>query len=254
MRFVLCDTDQLYTSVIEVMLNDLGHTVVGVGTTTASSVALIEAARPDVVIADLTMGVNTDFDMVVAAAAVGATTIVFSQTIDDLQISHYPTRPTVVFKPDLADLEGVVRRLGLDNQARVVAHDRRTRPARSAGGPIPTSINDAQAFYEALNGAAPGDVLVSVEVPETAAARLATEVAERVRAVMRVTDRLLASTSAVRIFLPGGDDAGDASFRARLHEAAALPDEGVIRSVVISASESPGEAFERLRSADPDPH
>lgn len=255
MRFVLCDEDHLYTSMIEVMLADLGHEVVGVATTTADSVALVGAARPDVVIVDLSMGFNTDFDVVISAGDVGATVIAFTQNADDLFLSQYPVRPTVVFKPDLPELERVVRRLELNSQRRVVEHDRRERPGRAAGGPIPTSLSDAQAFYEALNEASAGDALVSIEVPEhEGLAGDASDTAARVREVMRGTDRLLASMSVVRVFLPVGDDVGAASFRTRLGEADALPAGAIIRSIVIEPGESPAAAFDRLKSAEPDPY
>lgn len=252
MRFVLCDSDHLFTSMIELMLNDLGHVVVGVGTTTADSVLLVETARPDVVIVDLAMGFNTDFDVITAAGAVGATTIVFSQTADDAILRQYPVRPAVVFKPDLTELERVVGRLGLDNEARVFAHDRRQRPARAARGPEPTSISDAQAFYEALNGASAGDVLVSIEVPDEL--DHAAEMADRVRSIMRDTDRLLASLAVVRVYLPAGDDVGAASFRVRLNEIDTLPVDAIVRCVVLTPDEAPVDAFERLKSAGPDPY
>lgn len=252
MRFVLCDSDELFTSMIELMLNDLGHVVVGVGTTTADSVLLLETARPDVVIVDLSMGFNTDFDVITAAGVVGATAIVFSHHADDAIIRQYPVRPTVVFKPDLTALERVVSRLGLDNAARVRAHDRRARPAHAASGPQPTGISDAQAFYEALNAASAGDVLVSIEVSEEL--DHAAEMAERVRSIMRDTDRLLASQAVVRVYLPAGGDVGATSFRGRLHEIDTLSDDAIVRCVVLTPDEDAAAAFERLKSAGPDPY
>lgn len=254
MRFVLCDEDHLYTSMIEVMLADLGHAVVGVATTTADSVALVGAARPDVVIVDLSLGFNTDFDVVTAAGDVGATVIAFTQNADDAFLHQYEIRPTVVFKPDLPGLERVVRRLEVDSQQRVIEHDRRERPGRAAGGPVPTSVIDAQAFYEALNEASTGDALVSIEVPEhEGLAGDASDTATRVSAVMRDTDRVLLSESVLRVFLISGGDVGAASFRARLGEADALPPGAIIRSIVIEPGESPADAFDRLKSTEPDP-
>ena len=254
MRFVLCDDDELFTTMIGAMLADRGHEVVGVAATTAASVALIEAARPHVVIVDLSLGINTDFDVVTAAAGVGASVIAFTQNADDVMLGQYTVRPTVVFKPDLPGLERVVERLAVDNQQRVVEHDQRQRPGRAAAGPVPTSLGDAQAFYEALNEASAGDALVSIEVP--AHERWhgdALDTATRVSTVMRETDRLLASTSMLRVYLPVGDDVGVASFRARLDAVEALPSGAIIRSIVIGPGESPADAYERLRSAGSDP-
>lgn len=250
MRFVLCDEDPLLTSMLESMLEHLGHDVVGVASTTANAVHLVETARPNVVIVDLSMGFNTDFDIIEAAAAIGAATIVFTQNADEAILSKYEVRPIVVFKPDLTELEQVLGRLELDNQEHVSEHDRRVRPVRVAGGPVPTGIGDAQAFYEALNDGIAGDALVSIEVPggPTSAA----DTANRVREVLRATDRLLASGPAVRVFLLGGDVIGIGSFRSRLDEAKALPDGSTIRSIVLEDGESPAAAFERLKETAPD--
>lgn len=255
MRFVLCDDDRVFTSIIEAMLTDLGHGVVGVGTTTADSVALVRAARPDVVILDLSLGFNTDFDIVVAAAAVGATPIVFTHNADEAILRQYAVRPRVVFKPDLTELERVVERIGVDTEHHVVERDRRERPGRAASGPVPTNISDAQAFYEALNDATAGDSLVAIALPKDAgAAEGVPETANRVREVLRQTDRLLASSAAVRVFLPAGGDVGAASFRTRLGEVDALPAGATIRSVVVAPGESSADAFDRLKAVEPEPY
>ncbi|MEX2292439.1 MAG: hypothetical protein WD691_01525 [Acidimicrobiales bacterium] len=250
MRFVLCDDDRLFTSMVESILADRGHEVVGVGTTTAESVALVRAAKPDVVIVDLALGFNTDFDIVDAAISTRATTIVFSHTHDEAILARYPVRPYLVAKPDLGELQRVVGLLGVEADPQVAIEDRRERPARSASGPAPTNIGDAQAFYESLNEAAQGDVLVSLEVP--AGPDASAQVAERVQAMMRVTDRLLASPAMVRVYLPGGDDIGARSFWSRIHEAGALPTGASVRVVVLGPGEAPADAFDRLKSVAPE--
>lgn len=252
MRFVLCDDDQLFTSMVEAMLNDLGHEVVGVGTNTADCVALVETSHPDVVIVDLSLGFNTDFDVITSAIDMGATAIIFSQNADEAIVKQYPVRPLVVFKPDLTELERVVSRLTVDTQKRVTEEDRRRRPARAAAGPAPTSPIDAQAFYEALNAAQPGDALLSIELPSDGGhAWDANDLAARVRVVMRETDRLLASVATVRVFLPGGDEIGAMSLRNRLAAVDAVQQGMTVRSVVIAPGEAPADAFDRLKFAEP---
>lgn len=250
MRFVLCDDDQLFTSMIEAMLADVGHVVVGVATTTADSVALVEAARPDVVIVDLSLGFNTDFDVVESAAGVGAATILFSYTVDDALVSRYPVRPTIVFKPDLPELEQVVRRLERSPQRGVVEHERRVRPTRVVGGSAPADVADARAFYEAVNEAAGGDALLSIDLHDPAGTGdQAREAATRVRDVLRSSDRLVASASSVRIFLPGAEQTGIQSFLARLDQVGGLPDGATVRSVVVAPEELASAAFDRLKQA-----
>lgn len=252
MRFVLCDDDQLFTSVIEAMLTDLGHEVVGVGTTSAESVALVRTARPDVVIVEPALGFTMDFDIVEAAVSAAATTIVFSHTADDAILSQYPVRPRVVDKPDLGELQRTISALELDTPRETPTRDRRERPTRPAAGRPPTNLGDAQAFYESLNEAGAGDVLVSIEVPADPAALPAA--AERVLAMMRDTDRLLASPTTIRVYLPAGDDVGATSFRSRLETSTALPEGATVRVVVLGSDESPADAFDRLKSAPPEAH
>ncbi|MGQ0432601.1 MAG: hypothetical protein ACT452_09385 [Microthrixaceae bacterium] len=250
MRFVVCDDDDLYMRMIELMLADLGHDVVGVASATHEAVALIEASRPDVVIVDPSMGFNTDFDMIGAAGAVGARAIVFSQNAYESLTDQYEVTPIVVAKPDLTELERVVRDLGIERgEALSIASERRQRPTREAQGRVPTSVGDAQAFYEALNDAAAGDVLMSLELPDDdPALRDTSAIATLVRQVIRDSDRLLASPWAVRVFLPGADDIGVASLVTRLEEADAIPDAAVVRSIIVGADASAAEAFDRLRA------
>jgi CheY-like chemotaxis protein len=250
MRFVLCDEDELLTSTLESMVVHLGHEVVGVASTTANAVMLVRTARPNAVIVDLSMGFNTDFDIVDAAAGVGAATIVYSFTADHLILDRYKVKPIVVFKPDLTELEHVLGRLELDGQQQVKEQDRRRQPVRVASGPVPTGVGDAQAFYEALNEAAAGDALVSIDVP--GGATIAADTASRVREVLRGTDRLLASGPAVRVYLPGGDVLGIESFRSRLDDVQALPHGATMRSLVLTEGESPAAAFDRLKETEPE--
>ncbi|HUS60756.1 MAG TPA: hypothetical protein VMY34_01080 [Acidimicrobiales bacterium] len=250
MRFALCDDDQLYTRMIELMLSDLGHEVVGVATATHEAVALIETGRPDVVIVDPSMGFNTDFDVIAATGAVGARTIVFSQNAYESILSRYEVAPTVVFKPDLTELEHVVRQLGIERgEALSIASERRQRPTQEARGRVPTSLSDAQAFYEALNEATAGDVLMSMELSdEDPAMRDTSTIATRVRQIIRDADRLLASPWSVRIYLPGADEMGAASLVDRLQEGRAIPDDAVVRWITLGVDESPTAAFDRLRA------
>ncbi len=63
---------------------------------------------------DLSLGYNTDFDIIDAAISVGARAIVFTQNADAELLRQYPVTPAVVVKPDLEALEQVLRRLGRD--------------------------------------------------------------------------------------------------------------------------------------------
>lgn len=252
MRFVLCDDDDLLRSMVESIITRLGHEVVGVVDTTPAAVALIGHARPDAVIVELALGVNTDFDVVRAAIDVGACPIAFTQDADYGRLEGYEIPPVVVIKPDLHALERAIESAAAGTSPSQPAErgDRRRRPARAASGPVPTGVGDALAFYEALNAGVDGDGLVSIELDTNHAQATGTEaVAVRLDAVMRGTDRLLASASSVRVFLPGSGQEGIDSFLHRVDDMAALPEGTRTRWLVIDGGESPADAFERLKHA-----
>jgi CheY-like chemotaxis protein len=245
MRIVVCDDDSFMREMVESLVRSTGHEVMGIADTTAAAVGLIEAGRPEAVVLDLSLGYNTDFDIVDAAISVGARAIVFTRNADAEILIQYAVAPAVVAKPDLAALEQVLLRLGRDDTAEVVVEqDRRRRPARAAEGPVPTGISDAQAFFEAINGAQAGDALVGLDVPAGAE-----DVADEVGRRLRDTDRvLLMLPRAVRVFLPGGGEEGVASVLARIRSIHVVTSDCQIASVVVCDGEHGAEAFDRLKS------
>jgi chemotaxis response regulator CheB len=250
-RFVLCDDEVFLRDMVEGLLTDLGHAVTGVADTTVGGVGLIEAGRPDVVIVDTALGVNTDFDIIESAIAVGARTIVFAHTTDADHLERYSVAPIVVAKPDFAALEQAIGRLAVAGAATgVVEHDRRQRPSRAAAGPVPTGVQDAQAFYEAVHAAEAGDAMVSIDVPVGGE-----EAARDLAALLRSTDRLLyVFPAAVRCFLPGGGDEGIRAVLARVVGASVLPPGCRATSIVVGDGELGVDAFDRLkRNGDEQP-
>jgi len=78
MRVVVCDEDGLLADVVADAIARTGHEVAGVADTTPAALGLIEAARPDVVVVDMWLGFDSDFDIIQLAIDVGARPIVFS--------------------------------------------------------------------------------------------------------------------------------------------------------------------------------
>jgi CheY-like chemotaxis protein len=252
MRFVLSDDDQMFRSIVESVVTGQGHEVVGVAETTVGATELLRHARPDAVVIDLTLGFNTDFDVVEAAASVGAKVIIFSFQADQVELGRHAVTPIVVSKPDFVALERAIAQLGFDDSPHAAETDRRRRPSRAAAGPVPTGLGDAQAFYEAVNNAVEGDTLVLITPPEDGPSSDTEAVAERVAQVIRSTDRVLESLASVHVFLAGGDVDGTESLSDRVLQKVQPPSGTTVRSVVVEPGESGSDAFDRLKRAAPD--
>ncbi len=249
---MLCDTDRLYTKIIERLLNDLGHEVLVVTDTAATAVSAINSLHPTGVIVDFSADFNSDFDVIATAIAVGATPIVFSQQADSSLLSRYSVTPLVVFKPDITALENAITGLAQHTERRSTNRERRKRPTRVAWGSKPTNVGDSHSFYDALNAAVTGDALASLELGDQSdRAAQATALAMAVERQMRDSDRLLASSTGVRVFLPAGGGDGITSLLARLSDNALIPNATIVRAVTLAPGEAPADAYHRLRSTEP---
>ena len=251
MRFVLCDEDRLVCSIVETLVASCGHEVAGVAHTTTDAYNLIVAARPDAVIVDLSLGYNTDFDVLGITAEIGAKTIVFSLNADATLLSRYAVRPVFVPKPDFVALEQAIVELGQATDSAPRPEDRRKRPARALTGATPRGPADAGAFFEALNQATDGDALVSIDLPgDSGPATDGAALGAFVVWEIRQTDRLLGSDSWVRIFLAGAGPDGAGVVLQRLQDNLDLPSGARLRAIVIQPGESAADAFDRLKHSE----
>jgi hypothetical protein len=250
-RFVLCDEDRIVCSIVESLVASCGHEVEGVAHTTSDAYHLIVAARPDAVIVDLSLGYNTDFDVLGVAADVGAKAIVFSLNADATLLSRYAVRPVVVPKPDFVALELAIVELGQATDSMPRQEDRRKQPARALTGLAPSGPSDAGAFFEALNQATDGDALVSIDLPrDVGSATNGAALGAFVVWELRQTDRLLGSESWVRIFLAGAGPDGAGVVLQRLQDNLDLPSGARLRAIVIQPGEGAADAFDRLKHSE----
>ena len=160
-RIALCDDEAPLVNLVEDLVANQGHEVIGVADTTAAAVLLVTHGRPDLVIVDPAVGCNADFDVIDTACEVGADSIVFSRSTGLVTGKPYGRPPILVPKPDLVALDAAVGRLGHGRAGAETPADRRRRPGRESSGPPPSGLHDAAAFYGALNDALAGDALVA---------------------------------------------------------------------------------------------
>jgi CheY-like chemotaxis protein len=243
MRIVVCDRDALIRDMVEAVVVRAGHEVVGVAGTTAAAVGLLETAQPDAVVFDLSLGYNTDFDIIESAIRVGALAIVFSPNGDAAMLGHHSVDPIFVPKPDLDALEAALVRLEVDDERHQVHEkERRQRPQRTSAGPPAMGIGDAQAFFEAVNEARPGDGMVSIESRGDAEA-----VGSDAAHLLRGSDRLLLFPTSVRFYLPGGGEEGVGSLLERIAGAGFLGPDSTVQSIIVRDGEHGTDAFDRLK-------
>jgi hypothetical protein len=248
MQFVLFDEDEMFRSIAEDALRRDGHEIVGIADSALSCVGLVESSKPDCLLVDLSSGSSTDFDVVQTANDVGTNVIIFSFLVDDVFLRRYEPEPMVVPKPDFAELEKAIMRVDLERSGEGEHAERRRNPGRAADGPEPTGISDAQAFFEALSNAVEGDTLASIDPPNGVDV---SDVAARLRTMIRQSDRLLAAGSSIKVLLPAGKAESKGSFLDRLDHGVHVPHGTHVRTVILNEGETGSDAFERLKqSAD----
>ena len=137
MQIVVCDNDVFMREMVESLVRTTGHEVLGIADTTADAVGLIESGRPDAVVVDLSLGYNTDFDVIRRPTPSGG-------ACDRLHQQRRCRAPRAgtrslrrsIPKPDLVALEkDLLRRLGRDEgQDQAVEQDRQgIRPRMPRG-------------------------------------------------------------------------------------------------------------------------
>jgi hypothetical protein len=239
MRFVLCDDDELLRSLVETVLERQGHEVIGVADHTAIGSQLVKAGKPDAVIVDLSLGYNTDFDIIETAIDVGARVIIFSHNADHLVLGRYsPTtdrgEQAGPARARARDRQGVRRRGGarrLDRRAPSPAVACRHRTAADWCERRPGVLRGVGQRHRGRRPA------LGRGLPERRGGRQA-----RAR-----DDRVLDTGTKLLLFLAGGGTEAIVAFLGRMHEEATG---GTVRSIVVNAGESGGDAFSRLKSTN----
>ena len=208
----------------------------------AAAVGLIETARPDAVVVDLWLGFDSDYDLIQMAIDRSVRPIVFSTRCEDeLRVYTFPL--AVVVKPDLGALEQVLTRLDVDDETHhIVSRERRARPARTSKAPAASGIDDARAFFEAVNEASDGDGMISIDLWQGA-----DSVASMATHLLRQGDRVLSFPTAVRLYLPGGGEEGVRSVIQRVADNSVATQERTVASVVVEPGERGADAFDRLK-------
>jgi CheY-like chemotaxis protein len=251
MRVLLCDDDAHLRVVLRGIMRDRGHEVVGEAETAGDSKGLVTTAKPDLVLIDLSLRQGSATEVGRMAAAHGCHVIVFSAFLDS--ISETDFADAVIAKPDFHALEAAIDALSLrtssGDQWDRGQPDRRR--ASASGRELPYSpIDPTDTFYQALDGAVPGDTLVLIDVPSgTADAEALAVVA---RGVIRPHDHLMLRGAQVALLLVASTPDAATAVTTRLTAATADTDYGAgwtWRSHVLTADESPAEAYQNLRQS-----
>jgi chemotaxis response regulator CheB len=242
MRIVVCDEEPFIRDIVETVAVTTGHEVVGVADSAATAIGLIETARPDAIVVDLWLGFDSDYDVIQTALDVGALPVVFS-THGDEELAGYALPLPFVIKPDVAALEKVLARLAMDDPIpEPPSRERRSRPTRWAAGTAPSGIDDARAFFEAINEAASGDGIISIDLRQGAES-----VAREAAQLLREGDRVLALPTAVRLYIPGGGQEGVRSVVQRVADNSVATQDRTVACVVVQSGERGADAFDRLK-------
>jgi len=230
-------------------MRDRSHEVVGEAETAGDSKALITTAQPDLVVLDLSLHQGSGAEVGRMAAAHGSRVIIFSAFLDSISDTGFAD--AVIAKPDFFALEAAIDALAL----RTSAGDQwdRGKPDRRSGTVTgrelpPAPIDPTDAFYQALDRAAPGDSLVLIDVPSGPADAEALAIVAR--GVIRPHDHLMLRNSQVALLLVAGTTDAAAVVTARLMKATADTQYGegwTWRSRVLGDDESPAEAYQQLR-------
>jgi len=183
------------------------------------------------------------------AAAHGSKVIIFSAFLDSISDTDFAD--AVIAKPDFLALEAAIDalslRMGAADRWDRGQPDRRSRTVTGRALP-PAPIDPTDAFYQALDAAAAGDTLVLIDLPSGPADAEALAVVAR--GVIRPHDHLMLRGTQVALLLVAGTPDAATVVTARLTKATAETPYGAgwtWRSRVLTADESPAEAYQQLR-------
>ena len=249
MRVLLCDDDAHLRVVLRGIMRDRNHEIVGEAETAGDSKALVATAQPDLVVLDLSLHQGSGAEVGRMASAHGSRVIVFSAFLDS--ISDTAFADAVIAKPDFLALEAAIDALAMrtstgDRWDRGQP-DRRSLPVSGRQLP-PAPIDPTDAFYQALDGAAPGDSLVLIDVPSGPADAEALAIVAR--GVIRPHDHLMLRNAQVALLLVAATPDAASVVTARLAKATVDTEYGegwTWRSRVLTSDESPAEAYQQLR-------
>lgn len=249
MRVLLCDDDEHLRVVLRGIMRDRNHEIVGEAETAGDCKALVVTAQPDLLVLDLSLRQGSGAEVGRMASAHGSRVIIFSAFLDSISDTDFAD--AVIAKPDFFALEAAIDALSL----RTSAGDRwdRGQPDRRTGSVSgrdlpPAPIDPTDAFYQALDAAAPGDSLVLIDVPSgTADAEALAIVA---RGVIRPHDHLMLRGAQVALLLVAGTADAASVVTARLTKATEETPYGegwTWRSHQLADDESPAEVYQQLR-------
>ena len=209
---------------------------------TGAAVGLIETARPDAVVVDLWLGFDSDYDLIqMANDRVPADRVLHALRGRDEGL-HVPARRGGQAGPRRPGAGPHPARRGRPVPPHHRPRASRSGPSRTAEDATASGIDDARAFFEAVNEAKDGDGIISIDLWQGA-----DSVASVATQLLRQGDRVLAFPTAVRLYLPGGGEEGVRSVLQRVADNCVATQERTVASVVVEEGELGADAFDRLK-------
>jgi CheY-like chemotaxis protein len=252
-RIILCDDDAHLRVVLRSVVVARGHDVVGEAETAASAYSLLSAEHPDVAIVDLALREGSGQDLARRAVTQGCRVIVFSAFVDSLESRSLVD--AVIAKPDFHALEAALdalsnRAMGADRWQEGRSDRRQPRDA-ATDRLMPTSpVEEPAAFYQALGDAVPGDILMLIDVQDSSP-DAPESLAVAARGVIRGHDRLMRRDLQLSVLLVECMPEAAAAVAGRLTtawETTPYDSPWAWRHTILTADESPADAYQRLRS------
>jgi chemotaxis response regulator CheB len=235
-RVIVCDDDELVRSVVDGIVTDLGHTVVGEAEDELGALELLQQVEPDIAVVDLALRFSSGLDVVRTAWESGCRVVIFSSFVTPELLNAAPGGPVAVEKPHFDRLTVALEQVV--NSVTAQGHDRRRRDRGHRAAP---------SFAHAVVEAQPGDAIVVLEPPPEDV-RTLDVVGLTAARVTAAQDRNETTPRQLRLLLVHAGEGGARVVIDRIATTAGVDLSTWSQRVAVVTEDTPGvEAYEQIR-------